>query len=133
MKKLYKIIFLGIIFFLILEGYYFLNQKFGLSIPCLFHKITGFYCPGCGITRMLFSLIELNFYQAFRYNPLTFILLLLFLIYKIIYLIGLIIYHHKLKINSLIYYLLIIITIGFGIIRNIPQFDYLKPTVVISK
>ena len=36
--------------------YFFLNQRLSIGIPCLFYQITGFYCPGCGVTRMLFAL-----------------------------------------------------------------------------
>ena len=40
----------------------------GLGIPCLFSKITGLRCVGCGISRMLLALIRLDFASAFRYN-----------------------------------------------------------------
>lgn len=101
-------------------GYIFLNQKYGFSIPCLFRKITGYYCPGCGITRLLFSLIKLEIYQAFRFNPLVFLFIILFLVCKII----------KLKINDKATFVLIIITIIFGILRNIDYFDFLRPTLI---
>ena len=26
-------------------------------IPCLFHELTGFYCPGCGGTRAVLALV----------------------------------------------------------------------------
>ena len=126
-KKTTKIIFTGTIVFVLLVGYYFLNSKFGFGIPCLFHKITDFYCPGCGITRMLFSLLKLDFYQAFRYNPLTFCLLFIYIIYKIISLTK-----YKINIDPKIYYFLIIIVIIFGIVRNIPLFEYLKPTYILK-
>ena len=47
--------------------------KFGIVIPCVFYELTGLYCPGCGVTRMIFSLLKLDFYQAFRYNILVFL------------------------------------------------------------
>lgn len=95
---------------------------------CPFHKITNLYCPGCGITRMLLNILKGNFYQAFRYNPLLFTLtpLFIFLIinhflkYKII---------NKKK-QEIIYIILIITLITFGILRNIPLFSYLKPTKI---
>ena len=46
-----------------------------IGIPCPFRLITGFQCPGCGISRMLISLVKLDFVSAFQYNP--FILLTL--------------------------------------------------------
>lgn len=40
----------------------------GAGIPCLFHFVTGWYCPGCGASRALRSLLHLDFGQALRYN-----------------------------------------------------------------
>ena len=41
----------------------------GIGIPCIFHKITNLECPGCGVTRMIMSLVRLDFASAFAYNP----------------------------------------------------------------
>ena len=41
----------------------------GIGIPCLFYTVTGLKCPGCGISRMLLSLLRLDFRAAFHYNP----------------------------------------------------------------
>ena len=115
----------AILIFLIIL-YLVFYKKLGISIPCFFHKITGLYCPGCGITRMLESILKLNIYQAFRYNTLAFTYLIGYIIYKIIN------YRHKIKLNNYFIYGLLFITITFGILRNIPIFDYLKPTEIIS-
>ncbi len=40
----------------------------GFGIPCIFHVVTGFDCPGCGVTRMCLSLLRLDFAAAYRYN-----------------------------------------------------------------
>lgn len=44
-------------------------------LPCLFHIITGLYCPGCGAGRASYSILHGRFYAAFRYNPMYVILL----------------------------------------------------------
>jgi hypothetical protein len=119
-----------IILFVLLIVYLIVGKLFDIYIPCPIHFITGLYCPGCGITRMLFSMIKLDFYQAFRYNPLMFIStpFILFLFINNIYSI----YKNKKslvkKIPNSIWYILLIITILFGILRNI--ITYLAPTVV---
>ena len=41
----------------------------GVGLPCPFYKITGWQCPGCGISRMLISLIRLDLVSAYNYNP----------------------------------------------------------------
>ena len=49
----------------------------GLSLPCLYYAITGFYCPGCGSSRMFIRLFNLQVREAFFSNPVVFILLIL--------------------------------------------------------
>jgi hypothetical protein len=48
--------------------YYILNQLTGFAIPCLFHKITGLSCPGCGVSRMAIRLFHLDFFGAAKEN-----------------------------------------------------------------
>ena len=119
-----KKLLLGTMALLGLCFYFMIYQKLNIGIPCLFYKITGFYCPGCGITRMVFSLLKLDFYQAFRYNPFVFFFFIFYLLYKIINIKCIF------QIKQQHIYLLLIITILFGILRNIEMFSYLKPTVI---
>lgn len=44
-----------------------------IAIPCMFHKITGWLCPGCGITNLFLSLGRLDFKGAFHANPFLFV------------------------------------------------------------
>lgn len=121
-----KIAITGTILGVLFIGYYFLSKYTSFYIPCLFHWLTGYYCPGCGVTRMFFAILKLNFYQAFRFNPLVFILLCLFIMYMLIKVIFKINY----VIPKRVYYVLIGIIILFGILRNIPLFSFLKPTII---
>lgn len=41
----------------------------GIGIPCVFHMVTGAYCPGCGGTRAAKALITGHILQSLRYNP----------------------------------------------------------------
>lgn len=43
--------------------------------PCVFHRLTGLYCPGCGSTRCFYHLVHLNVWEAWRSNPLTVLVL----------------------------------------------------------
>lgn len=52
----------------------------GLSIPCVFRSITGYMCPGCGVTGMCLNLLKLDFKAAFEYNEAVFCLLPIFAI-----------------------------------------------------
>lgn len=41
------------------------------SVPCLFHAVTGLYCPGCGGTRAVQVLFEGKFLLSFFYHPIV--------------------------------------------------------------
>ena len=120
MKKYKKIILTGILFIIISYGYYFLNIKFNFSIKCLFHELTGLLCPGCGVTRMIFSLINFDIAKAFHYNPLVFILLIGYILYIIINIISLKIFKKEIHLSNKWTYIILVIVILFGILRNIP-------------
>ena len=122
-KKRFKECILLATFFLIVLVLYLI----GLPIECFFHKITGLYCPGCGVTRMLVSLLTLNFKQAFCYNELLFCLLFLTIIYNIYKIIYYLKNNKWLKLPSIIWYILIILLIIYGILRNISYFSFLQP------
>lgn len=106
--------------------YFFLNFKFNISISCIFYELTGLFCPGCGITRMFKSIIKLDFYQAFRYNPLVFIYLICYLVYFLLKNTCL----KNLKLNNKVINILLVITLVYGVLRNIELFSYLKPTII---
>ena len=120
-----KLILILISFLII---YFILSELLDVGIPCLFYEITGYYCPGCGITRLLFSLLKLDFYQAFRYNPLIFILIIITVIYWLVKFILKKFMNISIEIPNYVYYILLVIVIIFGILRNIPMFDFLSPT-----
>ena len=42
---------------------------------CLFHRLTGLACPGCGMTRATYAALHGRFGEALRFNPLGMIVL----------------------------------------------------------
>jgi len=123
-----KNILLIIGFIVLLIGY--IKILMLLNYKCIIHEMFGIYCPGCGGTRMIISFIHLDFYQAFRWNPLLFILLIIGIIYLII---DIIVYFRKKVIlvpNLKVCIGLVIILVIYMIIRNIDIFSYLIPTKV---
>lgn len=114
------------IFFMVVAILYL---KYDIAIPCIFNKITGLYCPGCGITRMILSILKGDIYQAFRYNPIIFIdvpIICISLVFERCFKNNVIVK----KIVNFIFIILLIITIIFGVLRNIPQFSFLAPTTI---
>lgn len=53
---------------------------FLLDISCPIRKLTGFPCPGCGMTRAWLAVLKLNFKEAFRFHPLWFLPVPLFVL-----------------------------------------------------
>ena len=129
-KRILKVISILIASFLVLIGYYFLSTNYNITIPCLFHLITGFYCPGCGTTRLVFALLNGHVSEAYNYNRLFFILLpfiVMYGVYKIyIYILD---KEDKIicKIPNVLIYMLLFIVMMFGVLRNIDNFSYLSP------
>ena len=100
--------------------YYFLCKQFSwLSLKCLFFEITGVKCPGCGITRMIFSFMELKFFEGIQYNYFlgmtSFILIGIFcyLIYSYLYEIK------NSKTFDVLCFVYIALLIVWGIVRNV--------------
>lgn len=100
------------------------------EISCPWKTNFNIDCAGCGLTRMFKSLLRLNLYQAFRFNPLMFCLLVGSIIYLIYIMICILIKRNYYKLKSRDLIILLIIVIIFTIMRNIPMFDYLKPTII---
>ena len=76
-----------VIYSIILVVYLIWGHFTHLYIPCLVHEITGLYCPGCGATRMIISMLQGDFKQAFFYNQLLFISTPIFIVLFIDYII----------------------------------------------
>ncbi|MBQ9557819.1 MAG: DUF2752 domain-containing protein [Clostridia bacterium] len=59
----------------------------GRGIPCPIRLATGYECPGCGVSRMLLALMQLDFAAAFEANAalLCLLPLLLFAAGRLVY------------------------------------------------
>ena len=49
-------------------AYFLITQLTPFRIPCLFQKITGFACPGCGVSHFCIRLLHLDIPGAAREN-----------------------------------------------------------------
>lgn len=74
-------IFLGIIFTIIFNLF---NLKINLSpIPCILNSKFHIYCPGCGGTRALNSLLKLSLLDSLLYHPIILYSICIFIYYYI--------------------------------------------------
>ncbi len=84
MKKRAKKFGIGILV-LIIAGmaYGVFYIKTGIGIPCIFNKITGLKCPGCGVTHMCAALMKGDVSEAMRSNVVLFFIspLLLYILF----------------------------------------------------
>ena len=121
-KRLNKVIVRDLLLLLFFILYLVFFKVTGIGIPCIFHELTGFKCPGCGITHLFLALLRFDIKEAFMCNPLAFILLP-FLIFYFVYLDYAYIVDKKdnlvSKIPKAFWIILLIITILFGILRNV--------------
>lgn len=101
-----------------------LSPTFNIYIPCPIKHVTGFDCPGCGVTRLSLSLLDGDVYQAFRYNSLIFVLLPLFILYYYLSIKGM------KKASDYLLYTMLVMTVLFGVLRNTPMFHFLAPTTI---
>ena len=60
-----------------IAGIVFLSAKFGLFQklggfpPCMFHRLTGYYCPGCGGTRAVIALFRGKILTSLYFHPIV--------------------------------------------------------------
>ncbi len=107
----------------------------GLGIPCPVLLFTGLYCPGCGASRTLYSILHLDFMTAFRTNP----LLTIFVPPTAVYLVCGTISFVKVGRNVLddripksLLWGIVVLLIVYFVLRNIPVYPFtlLQPPVV---
>ena len=93
----------------------------GIGVPCVFNKITGLRCPGCGVTHMCVALMRGNIFEAIHYNSLLFFLSPLLLLILVDYIIRYIKTGRwtVLRWQTIILCVMIVLFVLFGIGRNL--------------
>lgn len=129
-RKAYGFIGIIVSLVLILGAYVYIISRYNIGIPCMINKVFGVYCSGCGLTRACIAMLNFDFYQAFRYNALSLILIpALFVIF--IFFVWENIFSRSSFISKIpitFWFVCLILVLLFGIIRNfIPA---LQPTNV---
>lgn len=92
-----------------------------IAIPCLFHLITGWMCPGCGVTRMMLAIFQLDWKEAYQWHP----MLMLQLPFLVTVLISNVVRYvrngkwHISRLENVVLYVCVALLICYGIYRNI--------------
>ncbi len=114
-------VFRQISIILLLGGIYLIIvRKIGKGIPCIFFKLTGLQCPGCGMTRAMVEIGKGHFRAAFQYNALSLTVFPVLCIYMLFRLV-----HTEMNKGKEFYIweyvvliVLFLITIGYTYVRN---------------
>ena len=96
-------------------------------MPCIIYRLSGFYCGGCGATRMLISLIRGDITGAYTQNRALFLLLPVWLTVFLVLLLCRPCRRHGRKILFGLFLVSIAILFLFGILRNLPSFSSWQP------
>ena len=84
--------------------------------PCLLHRLTGLYCPGCGATRALHQLAHGNLAAAWRLNP---------LLVSVLPVAGALLVHRPpVRVRPVFVWLLVAVLVMFAVLRNLPQYPF---------
>lgn len=124
-KQMYTaciLLFIGLV-------YYILTQLTSFRIPCLFQKVTGLACPGCGVTHFCIRLLHLDFIGAAKENlalacilPLWTAALLIRMIWHPSWL------QKNGKVDQILLVCCIVFLLIFGVVRNLPGAEFLLPS-----
>ena len=110
-------------------AYYIVTQLTPLRIPCLFQKVTGLACPGCGISHFCICLLHLDFLGAARENLAITLLSPLWLAAFLVR----VLWNPKWfakgsKGENLLLWGSVVVLLLFGVVRNLPHMEFLLPS-----
>ncbi len=120
-ERVKKVSIISAVVLLIGCAYTLFFLKTGIGIPCVFRLVTGWNCPGCGVTRMLISLFRLDLKSAYSHNAVLLCILpvLVAVILRWIYLYIRYGSYRLKQIDRIVCIVLIAILSIWGIVRNI--------------
>jgi hypothetical protein len=108
--------------------FFFDPAQHGFYPICLFHALTGWNCPGCGGTRAAYQLLHGHLLRALHNNALFVMMLAALAVWGA----GLMIQRIRgrpatLTMPAWVWWGLIVVTLAFTGLRNLPAFAWLSP------
>ena len=99
---------------------YFFNPAGHMFFPvCMFHRVTGWNCPGCGGLRATHQLLHGHLETAFRLNPLFVVAIpagIIFLLWSILKKSPRV----KISFRPAWLWIALAVVVAFGVARNLP-------------
>jgi hypothetical protein len=108
--------------------FFFNPGTHGFYPVCLFHKLTGLNCPGCGMTRSLYALLHGNFPIALKDNAL-FVFTLAALAVRGLWFAAKGIFGRPAGnfFEPKFFWVFLVVALAFGVLRNFPEFYFFSP------
>jgi len=108
--------------------FFFNPSTHGFYPVCLFHKLTGLNCPGCGGTRAAYQLLHGHLLNALRDNAL-FIFALAGLMVRGAWFAARKMRHQPatLGVPPKALWAFLAVAVVFSVLRNLPMFSFLSP------
>lgn len=124
-SRLLRVLGLTALLLLAALGYGLWVALSGHGLPCLFHRITGWLCPGCGMSRVMGALLRPDLPAAFSYNLLWPLyggyVLFVFLSAAIPY-----VRHGKANLSprpQWVHWVVLGVVLIYGVLRNLPGYN----------
>ena len=107
-------------------AYVIIIRVFHFGINCPIKTLTGFSCPGCGVSTMCLALLKLDFAGAFYANPVLLIMLPIIVIIIIESVVRYIRFnsYEVSRFSRAVLMIMIILLLIFGVIRNLPFYEH---------
>ncbi len=108
--------------------FFFDPTQHGFYPICVFHKLTGWNCPGCGATRAAYQLLHGHLLRALRDNALFVLMLTGLAIWGLHWTVRKM--RNRLatfNVPAGVWWGFLIVALVFTVLRNLPAFGWLSP------
>jgi hypothetical protein len=95
-----------------------------LSPPCPYLTLTGFACPGCGLTRAVHFLLHGDVHRAFAYNPWAFLSAPALAAFVLLPSVA--DERRTLRVRTGISWIMLVVTVAFWIWRNTASYPFVR-------
>ena len=120
-RRILKVIAISVALLLGGLTYALICRLLGFGIPCLFYTVTGWQCPGCGVSRMCLSLLRGDIAAAYAANPALLLTLPLFLALAV----DVVVRYIRTGVRRpqgwsvVLVWILVVVLLAYGVLRNV--------------